>query len=453
MTMAMRISYLTRARPALLLMALTLAALLGGCGILGKEYDETEGWTAAEIYNKAARELDSANYKRAIELYQKLETRYPFGRYAMQGQLDVAYAHYRAEQPEAALAAADRFIKLYPQNPYVDYAYYLKGVVNYNRSVGFLDRFVPIDTSQRDPGSALDAFEDFAELVRRFPDSKYAEDARQRMLYLRSNLAKNEVHVARYYMERGAYIAAANRAQYVIERYQRTSAVEDALEILVDAYEQLGKDQLAADAQRVLTMEFAESIPPGEATSAAYPQDLKDQWGVALFEFTLRGFFEHRFLHADPNFANFGFREDGSVVVYDYGCMKEVPGEIAAGYARLIDALLKRRKTAFPALLKELGVYKDSGAMLPRSTTDPYVELMQDMVRASPAYTFGSDDTIYKTIYDLGMANWKEANDIRFPRDMVFIDRTLGGLFGNLGKLGATGPWRQLLRQYTAPLV
>jgi outer membrane protein assembly factor BamD len=274
MAMAMRISYLTRARPALLLMALTLAALLGGCGILGKEYDETEGWTAAEIYNKAARELDSANYKRAIELYQKLETRYPFGRYAMQGQLDVAYAHYRAEQPEAALAAADRFIKLYPQNPYVDYAYYLKGVVNYNRSVGFLDRFVPIDTSQRDPGSALDAFEDFAELVRRFPDSKYAEDARQRMLYLRSNLAKNEVHVARYYMERGAYIAAANRAQYVIERYQRTSAVEDALEILVDAYERLGKDQLAADAQRVLTMNrqagrfIDDEVPPDERTIA-----------------------------------------------------------------------------------------------------------------------------------------------------------------------------------------
>lgn len=249
---------------------LLLAALLGGCGILGKEYDETEGWTAAEIYNKAARELDGANYQRAIELYQKLDTRYPFGRYAMQGQLDVAYAHYKAEEPEAALAAADRFIKLYPQNPYVDYAYYLKGVVNYNRSVGFLDRFIPIDTSQRDPGSALDAFEDFAELVRRFPDSKYAEDARQRMLYLRSNLAKNEVHVARYYMERGAYIAAANRAQYVIQRFQRTSAVEDALEILIDAYERLGEDQLAADAQRVLAMNRAagrfvdDEVPPEE---------------------------------------------------------------------------------------------------------------------------------------------------------------------------------------------
>jgi outer membrane protein assembly factor BamD len=253
-----------------LLLLLCVTALLGACGILSKEYDETEGWTAAELYNKAARELDGANYKRAIELYQKLDARYPFGRYAMQGQLDVAYAHYKAEEPEAALAAADRFIKLYPQNPYVDYAYYLKGIVNYNRSVGFLDRFIPIDTSQRDPGSALDAFEDFAELVRRYPDSKYAEDARQRMLYLRANLARNEVNVARYYMERGAYIAAANRAQYVIERYQRTSAVEDALQILIDAYQRLGEDQLAADAQRVLAMNRAagrfvdDETPPEE---------------------------------------------------------------------------------------------------------------------------------------------------------------------------------------------
>lgn len=257
-------------RAALLIFLLAIG--LAGCGIIGKEFDETEGWSAAELYNKAAGELDSANYKRAIELYQKLETRYPFGRYAMQGQLDVAYAHYKAEEPEEAIAAADRFIKLYPQNPYVDYAYYLKGIVNYNRSVGFMDRLVPTDQSQRDPGSALDAFEDFAELVRRFPDSKYAADARQRMLYLRANLAKNEVHVARYYMKRGAYLAAANRAQYVIERFQRTSAVEEALEVLIDAYKQLGKNDLAADAQRVLDLNRREgrfvddTIPPGEVT-------------------------------------------------------------------------------------------------------------------------------------------------------------------------------------------
>jgi outer membrane protein assembly factor BamD len=172
----------------------------------------------------------------------------------MQSQLDVAYAHYRADEPEAAIAAADRFIKLYPQNPYVDYAYYLKGLVNYNRSVGFLDRYVPTDASQRDPGSALDAFVDFSALVERFPDSRYAEDARQRMLYLRNNLAKHELNVARYYMRRGAYLAAANRANYVIERFQRTSAVESALEVLVDAYTALDKPELAADAKRVLVL-------------------------------------------------------------------------------------------------------------------------------------------------------------------------------------------------------
>ncbi len=167
-----------------------IAVGLSGCGIIGKEYDETEGWSASELYNKAAGELDSGSYERAIELYQKLETRYPFGRYAMQGQLDIAYAYYRSDEPEQAIAAADRFIKLYPQNPYVDYAYYMKGIVNYNRSVGFIDRFVPTDASQRDPGAALDAFQDFAVLVEKFPDSKYTPDARQRMLYLRNNLAE-----------------------------------------------------------------------------------------------------------------------------------------------------------------------------------------------------------------------------------------------------------------------
>lgn len=232
--------------------ALVLAVALAGCGIFGKEIDVTEGWSAAKLYDEASSELDSGNYTKAVEYYEKLEARYPFGRYAMQSQLDVAYAHYRADEPEAALAAADRFIKLYPQNPYVDYAYYLKGLINYNRSVGFIDRYVPTDASQRDPGSALDAFADFSALVERFPDSRYAEDARQRMLYLRNNLAKHEVNVARYYMRRGAYVAAANRANYVIERFQRTSAVEGALEVLIDAYTALGKRELAADAKRVL---------------------------------------------------------------------------------------------------------------------------------------------------------------------------------------------------------
>ena len=208
-----------------------------------------------------------------------------------------------------------------------------------------------------------------------------------------------------------------------------------------------------ATTRRVLTMEFLEAIPPNEAVSDRYPQDLKDQWGVTLFEFTLRGLFTHRFLHADPNFANFAFREDGAVIVYDYGCMKQVPDNIATGYARLMDALMKRKKTAIPALLRDMGVYKEGGAPLSRTATDPYIDLMQDIVRASPPYTFGEDDTIYKALYDLGMSNWQEASDIRFPRDMVFIDRTLGGLFGNLARLKATGPWRKLLREYTAAFI
>ena len=203
---------------------------------------------------------------------------------------------------------------------------------------------------------------------------------------------------------------------------------------------------------RVLTMEFMDGIPPDEAVSDRYPQVLKDQWGVTLFEFTLRGLLEHRFLHADPNFANFAFREDGRVTVYDYGCMKEIPADLATGYAGLIDAVLFNRKASIPKKLRDMGVFKEGGATLPRDMIDPYVDLMQDIVRASPPYTFGEDDSIYETLYELGMSNWQNATDIRFPSDVVFIDRTLAGLFGNLGKLGATGPWRKLLRKYTAPI-
>jgi len=251
---------------------LVLALWLSGCAWLKGQEDPTTDWNASKLYSEASKELNSGNYQTAIDYYEKLEARYPFGRYAMQAQLDLAYAYYRAEEPESAIAAADRFIKLYPTSPHVDYAYYLKGIVNYNRSVDFLDRFIPTDPAQRDPGSALDAFQDFAELIRLFPDGRYAEDARQRMVYLRNNLAKNEVNVARYYMRRGAYLAAANRANYVIERFQRTSAVEPALEVLIDAYKRLGKDDLAADAERVLTLNrqagrfISDEPAPGEVT-------------------------------------------------------------------------------------------------------------------------------------------------------------------------------------------
>ena len=207
---------------------------------------------------------------------------------------------------------------------------------------------------------------------------------------------------------------------------------------------------LEGSSSGVLTMEFMEGIPPAEAISDRYPQELKDQWGRTLFEFTIRGLFEHRFLHADPNFANFAFREDGKVVVYDYGCMKEIPEDIADGYAGLMDAVIHRRKTAIPELLRDMGVYKEDGELVSREMTDPHVDVLQDIVKASPPYTFGEDSSIYDTLYELGMASWQEATDMRFPQDVVFINRTLVGLFGNLGKLRATGPWRKLLRQYVS---
>ncbi len=206
-----------------------------------------------------------------------------------------------------------------------------------------------------------------------------------------------------------------------------------------------------ATTRRVLTMGFVDGIPPGEAVSDRYPEHLRDRWGATLFEFTLRGLFEHRFLHADPNFANFAFREDGKVAVYDYGCMKEIPADIAAGYSALIDSVIHKRKAAIPGILRDMGVFKEGGAALPRAFTDPYVDLVQDIVRVSPPYTFGEDASIYEGLFELGMSNWQTAADIRFPRDVVFIDRTLGGLFGNLSKLGATGSWRKLIRKYTAP--
>lgn len=237
-----------------LLTTLALVLALAGCGLLPEEKDETKGWSAQKLYTEASAALANGDYTNAIKYYEKLEARYPFGRYAMQAQLDIAYAHYRAEEPAQAIAAADRFIKLYPNSPATPYAYYLKGIVNFNLSLGLLERYLPTDPSQRDAGAALEAYKDFEELVRRFPDSEYAKDARQRMLYLRNNLARYEVHVARYYYNRSAFLAAANRASYVVERFPRTPAVREALEIMAQAYDKLDLPLLADDARRVIAL-------------------------------------------------------------------------------------------------------------------------------------------------------------------------------------------------------
>ncbi len=257
---------ITRLLPSLLLLL-----LLTSCGLLPELADETKGWSASKFYSEASASLAEGDYETAIKYYEQLETRYPFGRYAMQSQLDVAYAYYRFEEPESAIAAADRFIKLHPTNPFVDYAYYLKGIVNFNRSIGFFDRFIPIDSSQRDPGSAAESFKDFSTLIRKFPNSRYAEDARKRVIHLHNNMAKYQVHVARYYMKRGAYLAAANRCIEVVEKYQRSSAVKDALEVMIEAYDALGLEDLSKDTQRVLALNEANGTFKGLEEPAVKP--------------------------------------------------------------------------------------------------------------------------------------------------------------------------------------
>jgi len=238
---------------------LLCAALLTGCGLKLGEQDETEGWTAQRLYEEAKDEMNSGGYERAISYYEKLEARYPYGRYAQQAQLEVAYAYYRNGDPASAIAACDRFIKLHPNNPAVDYAYYLKGVVNFYEDQSSLAKWSGQDPTERDPRSARDSFLAFKELVSRYPKSKYAADATARMNYLVNGLASHEVHVARYYYERGAYIAAANRAQHAVKTYPETPAVEEALVIASQSYEKLGMKDLQADAERVLRTNFPNS--------------------------------------------------------------------------------------------------------------------------------------------------------------------------------------------------
>ncbi|MBI4006188.1 MAG: outer membrane protein assembly factor BamD [Gammaproteobacteria bacterium] len=236
---------------------LVLVMVISGCTYFDeKEDDPTETWSAERLYAEAKGALDSGNYTRAVEYYEKLEGRFPFGVYGQQALLDLSYAYYKNDDTDSAVSTADRFIKLYPQNAHVDYAYYLKGLANFNRGKGFTERYLPLDASQRDPSSALHAFEDFNELLRLFPESEYADDAKQRMVYLRNLLAEHEVDVANYYMRRGAFVATANRARYVIEKYPRTPSVPDALVLMAKAYKVMEMDDLSADALRVLELNY-----------------------------------------------------------------------------------------------------------------------------------------------------------------------------------------------------
>ena len=266
-----------------------LGLSLQGCGTLKELFssdsnssneDEYADWTAEKFRTQARTAVDAGNYEKAIKLYEALESRYPFGEESAQTQLDIAYAYFKNNDPDSAIAAADRFIKMNPRTPGVDYAYYLKGLVNYNRGIGFIDRFLPTDTSQRDPGTARDALKNFEELIRRFPQSKYVADARQRMIALKNNLAMYEVHVARYYMKRKAYVAAADRASTVIEKYQRTTAVPYALQVLQEAYTNLELADLASDTQRVYDLNYPNGPPVPEHVSSTLSHKVWDFIGL-----------------------------------------------------------------------------------------------------------------------------------------------------------------------------
>jgi outer membrane protein assembly factor BamD len=240
-------------------LAVIFALLLGGCGLLPEVKDETADWSAQKLYTEAKEAMTDGSYEKAVKYYETLEARYPYGRYAQQAQLEVAYAHFKSQEPALAIAACDRFIKLHPNHPNVDYAYYLKGLVNFNEDQGLLGHLSDQDQSERDPKAARESFQSFKDLVTRFPESKYAADATARMNYLVNALASHEVHVARYYYRRGAYVAAASRAQYAVQNYAQTPALEEALFIMVKAYDALGLADLRDDADRILRANFPKS--------------------------------------------------------------------------------------------------------------------------------------------------------------------------------------------------
>ena len=236
------------------LSALLFAAFLTGCASTGEADDETYGMTVAEIYQEAKKLLNTGEYESAIKYYEKLESRFPYGTYAERARLEVAYAYYKDDNTETAIISADRFIKLHPNHEHVDYAYYLRGLASFAGTEGFLDRLFDQEPSERDPKSIRRAFNYFSVLVQRYPKSRYVADAIQRMKTLRENLSRYEIHVANYYQRHQAYLAAANRAKYVIENYQGTQSIPDALAIMVNAYRKLGMPELANDAYRVLEL-------------------------------------------------------------------------------------------------------------------------------------------------------------------------------------------------------
>ena len=252
-----------RISPAKLVLVAAAAAMLAtGCGNRRDRVVESAG--PEELYERGTASMRSGNYPTALAYYQQLEARYPFSNVTRQAQLDMIYVYYRARQPESAIDAANEFEQENPTHARVDYCLYMKGLIYFDAAPNFLERMFRVDMSERPPRDTLLAFATFDDLIRRFPDSEYIPDARQRMVFLRNRLAEYENHVAGYYIDRGAYVAAVNRAKHAIEHYPGAPALEDSLTLLARAYSLLGLSDLAADAQRVFNANF--ETPPQPAT-------------------------------------------------------------------------------------------------------------------------------------------------------------------------------------------
>lgn len=239
-----------------------ILALLVVTGCSTKETDPTADWSVSKLYNEAKKNRTSANYPTAIEYYETLESRFPFGVHAIQSKLDVAYTYYKYNEPESATAAADRFIKLHPRHEAVDYAYYLKGLINFGLKDSFIDKFYTRDLADYDKSIMQQSYQDFSVLVNRFPKSIYTKNALKRLAFLRNEMARSELKIAEFYITKGAWVAAANRAKGVLETYQGSDSIKRALEIQIESYQQLGLDDLVKDTRRVMNLNFSEQPKP-----------------------------------------------------------------------------------------------------------------------------------------------------------------------------------------------
>jgi outer membrane protein assembly factor BamD len=273
-------------RPVVIVTRLALLALLVLLAACDRtRVDATETLPVDQLYAEAHRSLVAGNYERSSRYYRRLIARFPYGRYTEQAELDLAYSQFKGQEPDEALSTTNRFIRTYPTHRHVDYAYYLRGLINFSRKTGLLERYIAQDMTRRDLGFARQSFQDFGELIQRYPNSRYAGDARQRMVYLRNAIAQSELNIAEFYFRRTAYVAAQARAQNILENYQETPQAAEALAIMAESYNRLGQEKLAQDTRRVLEINY----PEHPYLTGAWPASRNRFWQLLPFIGEKRG--------------------------------------------------------------------------------------------------------------------------------------------------------------------